>query len=163
MTRPPNHASRSHRQTAVERLLAVIKALGNLGLLVTTCFALISCNQSSDTEAAKKLVGTWTMSSQLTNGVCLKSTTAVAQSGSYVSRQTIAYDNGPSTNYTIEGVYQVQDGFVIDTVKKHSNANFTVPCIFRGRILTLTGKEWAIQNETPGTKNEKVVMRKDSP
>jgi hypothetical protein len=140
-----------------------MNTFNRLCFLVTVCLALTSCKQSADRQAAKKLAGTWTVSSQLTNGVWFKSTTAVAQSGIYVCRQTIAYDDGPSTNYTIEGVYRVKDGFVIDTVTKHSKSNFPVPCVFRGRILALTDKELAIQNETAGTKSEKIVMRKDGP
>jgi hypothetical protein len=126
-------------------------------IILAAGFALLSCKQNEDLRAQGKLAGTWLFHTNTTQGVDLTYTITVAPDGSFVCRQaqTVGQE---STNYTLEGVYRVKDGVVIETVTKHSHPGYVVPSVVRGRLIKLDAHEWVVQNET--NKEQQSVMRR---
>jgi hypothetical protein len=85
-----------------------------------------------------------------------------ADSNHFTSVATIASDGSYTARYTnvgpawvnegfIEGTQQIKDGYLIDTMTKHSNTNAVLPVILRARIIQFDDHQLVLQWEKMGT------------
>jgi hypothetical protein len=118
-------------------------------LLATACR---QHKDSADETMQKQLAGTWTWEAKYAGGVDSEHTITVNPNGSYALTINIpTRTNGPRT-VNIEGTFHVEDGFLVDTMTKHSETNAPVPSTNRARIVRLDGREMALDYEKlPGS------------
>ena len=64
--------------------------------------------------------------------------------------------------FEIEGTLEVRDGFVIDTMTKHSQTNAPVPVTNRQRIVRMDSREMVL-NSPHSWETNLLVFRKISP
>jgi hypothetical protein len=92
--------------------------------VLTLSLFLAGCSHRSDAKIRKSLPGTWNVD---VAGDGTRSTFTIATNGDFVCR----------TGHGVElsGSFQVQGGFLIETVTKSSQTNAHLPFVSRARIL----------------------------
>jgi hypothetical protein len=114
-------------------------------LLIAVCFLLSSCDRS-DARLHAKLQGTWILDRTRPDG-SIHTRTVIHSDGAYTC-QTVARDNSNHVyKFELEGTFETRDGYLIDTVRKHTDTNFPVPTVFRARIISMTDRELVIHDE----------------
>ena len=117
--------------------------------LLAVCLLLIGCGRNSGLRPAPSSQGTWQLDRAGTGmnlGVQLHTTTMVDSDGRY-SCETVATGSNRVVRFTLEGTWQIKDGYLIDTVTRHSDTNIAVPWTNRARIVRITDQELAIHDE----------------
>ena len=113
-------------------------------LLVTACSR---HEDSADDKIRKKLLGTWVLEARYEGGSDMRSTVTIAPDGSYACTLDLpGRTNGPRT-ISMEGTFRVEDGFLIDTVTKHSQTNAKWPNTSRSRIVRIDDRELVLEYE----------------
>jgi hypothetical protein len=107
---------------------------------------------SRDAKIRKNLPGIWVVNW----GKNHRSTSTISPDGSYVCQITGSSDG---TVVTVEGTFQVRDGFLIDTMTKSSQTTTHVPNVSRGQIIRADAHEMAISFDGG---NGESVFRKDT-
>ena len=126
-----------------------MSTLSKLTCLCAVSLLLTCCSHKRARQPVSKLEGTWLLDRVGTGvnlGVTLHTATTVDSLGRY-SCATTATSSNRVTRFTLEGTWQVKDGYLIDTLTKHSDPTFVVPWTVRARIVRLTDQELAIHDE----------------
>lgn len=76
--------------------------------------------------------------------------------GRYVCSGSVTSTN-VARPFMIRGTMKIEDGFVVDTMTKHSNTNATLPQTSRGKIIRQTDRELVARWE--GTEVDIVIRR----
>jgi hypothetical protein len=119
--------------------------------------ALASCSQQ-DAGPQAAIAGTWLFAKDMPDGGQMQSTTRVAANGHYVSHLQTLSSNRISRMVTFEGIFEVKDGCLIDTITKDSQTNAApVPRTDRARIIRMDDREMVVRYQG---KDEEVVFRK---
>src|SRR5437899_756115 len=106
-----------------------------LGLLLSACTQQLS----EDAKRQKQLRGTW---SSPWGGGSITNITTVSADGHY-SRVAVASNGGELAR--LQGVLKVQDGYLVDTMTKHSDTNVPLPHTSRGAIIRAGDREWVLR------------------
>jgi hypothetical protein len=109
----------------------------------------VGCSPKTGNQLTPSLQGTWLLDrvgEGINAGVTLHTTTKVDSDGRYAC-ETVATNPNRAVRFSLEGVWQIKDGYLDDTVIKHSDTNFTVPATFRARIVRFTDHELEIYDE----------------
>jgi hypothetical protein len=102
-----------------------------LVLLLTACRRREDSQLPSDDEMRKKLPGIWLFEAKFADGSIIHGTTTISPDGSSLTGMEIpGRTNGPRI-ISMEGTFQVKDGFLIETPTKYSDTNVPVPGISR--------------------------------
>ena len=87
-------------------------------------------------QGGAKLEGTWLLDSVRPDGVAIHSVIRVSSEGRHTC-QTSAYTNSVlAFTVTSEGTFQIQDGYVVEAITKHSEPTVSVPWTNRARIVS---------------------------
>ena len=117
------------------RQFAILSALAVL---------LSSCRHPS----GAKLEGTWLLDGVSPDGVTFHSVIKVSPDGRH-SCQTSAYTNSAlAYTVTTEGTLQIEDGYLIETITKHSGHHVSVPRTDRARIITFDKRKIVARGDT---------------
>ena len=101
--------------------------LGVLSVLVSSC----------RNPGGAKLEGTWLLDSVRPDGVTFHSVVEVSSDGRHIC-ETRAFTNSMlAYTVTSEGTIQIKDGYLIETITKHSEPHVSVPWTNRARIVSL--------------------------
>jgi hypothetical protein len=125
-------------------------AITFLGLAVI----LVGCHRhdepkppTEDARLQQKLIGIWSLhidkdtgGQTYAGGQTFDSSLTVASNGAYAAELTTAGSLGVR-KFKIEGTMEIKDGFLIDTMLKHSNTNFTHSSVSRARIIRFDDNE----------------------
>ena len=109
----------------------------------------VGCSPKTGNQSTPSLQGTWLLDRPgegINAGVTLHTTTKVDSEGRYTC-ETVATNSKRAVRFSLEGVWQIKDGYLVDTVIKHSDTNFTVPVTFRARIAHFSDHELEIYDE----------------
>jgi hypothetical protein len=122
-------------------------------------FAAVTNAFPSDTVVQQKMMGTWWHSQPSFSPASFHLfMITVASNGDTVSRSTFRVGDGNRTN-TLEGRWEVRDGFLIETITKTSSpAGAPLPYSFTNRLLRVTERELVYRESAQG--NAVVMWRK---
>lgn len=102
---------------------------------------------ASDAELNARLPGTWIFE-QDWRVSHFRSVTTVASNGSYVCQATVTKSNSAPTTLSLQGTWQVKDGFLVDTITNDSDKTVPLPYTKSARILRADAGELVV--DTPG-------------
>ena len=121
-------------------------------MCIASVFA--SHQQLTDDEIRKSVVGTWMVDNRLTNGVAIKGDVTILSNGSFVSKTTLVFgDKKQKDGY--EGTWQVENGYLIETITNSYTKLHLVGKITRDKIIHVD--DFAISYQT---ENGKTIVRK---
>jgi hypothetical protein len=113
-----------------------------------------SQSHPTDDEIRQRIVGTWLVDTRLSNGNSIIGTEAILVSGIITSKATLTIgDNKEELEFT--GIWQVKDGYLIETVKKSNTERIPVGKITRDKVITLDDKVYVFQTESGRTVTRK--------
>jgi hypothetical protein len=126
--------------------------------LLSVALLLVGCGREKTSTAASRFpVGTWVCEFDYPNGSHFKSTTVVSSGGRYLCHGTSTGTNNISRSFELEGSWEIRDGFLIDTMTKHSQTNAPVPTTSRAQIIRRSDSELVTKWE--GMENESVLRK----
>ena len=105
-------------------------------LLLALAAVLAGCKRPVSALSA----GTWKCEQAYPSGGRFQSTVILDSQGHYVCNGSITTSNGVRP-FTIEGTMKVDDGFIVDTMTKHTNTNAPLPHTWRAKIIRLSEDE----------------------
>lgn len=108
-------------------------------LLLVLTATLAGCKRQQD-SASSLSAGTWTCELDYPNGGHFQSTAILDSTGRYVCNGSVTSTNGVRT-FTIQGTMKIEDGFIVDTMTKHSNTNAPLPHPSRAKIIRRSERE----------------------
>ena len=129
--------------------------------ILTLCLLLLACTDrdaapppplapllpiASDAELNGRLPGTWIFERDL-RVIHFRSVTTVASNGSYVSQITVTKSNSTPDTLSLQGTWQVKDGFLVDTITNDSDKTVRLPYTKSERILRADERELVV--DTP--------------
>ena len=89
-----------------------------------------------------KLTGTWSLDRVRSDGVAIHTAITIASDGKYSARTTSTVTNSSAAaTVTLEGTFEIKDGYLMDTVTRHDVPTFQVPTTFRARIIRFDEQE----------------------
>ena len=106
-------------------------------------FGVTACGRDPDARLQKQIVGTWALTSLDSYGGGLTNTVTVARDGRYDCRIV----SGSGRLFYVQGLFQVQQGFLVDTMTNSSNTNAPLPEVFRARIIRVDDHEMLLLRE----------------
>ena len=113
-------------------------------ILVLSLF-LTACSHRSDAKIRENLPGTWSVDLAAEGR---RSTFTIATNGDFVCRT--------SQGAELSGSFQVEDGFLVETVAKSSQTNAHLPFVSRWQILQSDANQMVVTDD--GT--NKFVLKK---
>jgi hypothetical protein len=106
-----------------------------------------------------KFEGSWVLDRTRPDGLKIHSVTTIAPDGKY-STQTTAFTNSVlAFAVKSEGTFEIKEGYLIDTMTKHSEPTVPLPSVFRARIIRFDGRELVARDDANAAD---VVFRKES-
>jgi hypothetical protein len=115
---------------------------------------------NSEAELQQQLSGTWKVERDFTNGGLFQSTVMVASNGIYVCDATNFGSKGVRPVH-IEGTWEIKDGFLIDTMTKHSHTNARLPFVSSEKIIHFSTNELVVQYEYGPSNYIEAVFKKE--
>jgi hypothetical protein len=101
---------------------------------------LLGCHKQN-TTVHNSLAGTWLFETNYPDGRKFESTITVGANGTYFGHINSLGHSNNFREFDIEGTWQIKDGFLIDTLTKHSQTNAKVPMVTRTRIVRSSDQE----------------------
>ena len=106
-----------------------------------------------------KFEGTWVLDRVRPDGVKIHSVSKIAPDGKYLT-QTSAFTNSVlAFAVKSEGTFEINDGYLIDTMTKHSEPTVPLPSVFRARIIRFDERELVAHDDA---NSADVVFRKET-
>jgi hypothetical protein len=100
----------------------------------------------SELEFQQRLVGTWELLWESTNGSAFESSVTVTSNGNYIC-DAPSFSPTSYKLFHIEGSWVMSNDFIIDTALKHSNTNARLPMITCEKIIRFDTNELVLQFE----------------
>lgn len=118
----------------------------------------------SEFELQQRLVGKWSCSKDYTNelstnGTTFESSVTVASNGTYVGDLS-EYNPTHLKSWHIEGTWKINNGFLIDTITKHSSTNAILPIEERAKIIRFDTNELILQWELSKSNFEESIFHR---
>jgi hypothetical protein len=114
----------------------------------TMMLLLTGCTRHGDAAVRTILPGTWTVTGDSSELGHFKSMITVDRSGDYVSQVIFQGQwDGVTRTSNLAGTFEVRDGILIDTMRKHSNTNAVLPRISRAHIVRFDERELVLKEE----------------
>lgn len=114
----------------------------------------------SDTEIRLRIVGIWIVDFKSFNDTAMSGSTSISGDGIF-STIAVIVKGKQKANLIYEGVWEVKDGFLIETVNKSSNPQI-VPLgkVTRDYVIRLDENEFVYRTEDGKIKTRKRIMNK---
>ncbi len=111
-----------------------------IALLFLVLIATVAGCKHEQRFASSLSAGTWACELDYPSGGHYQSTMMLDSEGHYVCHGSVANTNGAQV-FTIEGTMKIEEGFVVDTMTKHSNPNASLPHTSRAKIIRQSERE----------------------
>lgn len=109
--------------------------------------AFASHEQLTDDGIRQKVVGTWIVDRQSSNGLSIEGTVKILSDGSFVSKATLILGEKKQED-GYEGTWQVMSGYLIETITKTSSKIHRVGKITRDKIIHVDNSELSYLTES---------------
>lgn len=128
--------------------------------LVSLLFILPGCGRRSDAQFDQRFSGTWAANWKSPAGSTFASTTTLNVNGNYSAQILVDGAQGKRT-VDEQGVVQVRDGVLIDTMTNYCKTNLASPIATRGRIVRFDARELVVNWEpNDGISTNDAVFRR---
>ena len=108
-------------------------------LLLVSTVMLAGCKREQGSSSPLS-AGTWACELDYPSGGHYHSTITLDSEGRYVCNGSVTSTNGIRT-FTVAGIMKMEEGFVVDTMTKHSNTNAKLPYTSRAKIIRQSERE----------------------
>ena len=114
---------------------------------------LLGCHRQNAT-VHNNLTGTWLFETNYSDGRKFESTTTIGSNGTYFCHINSLGRSNIFKEFDLEGTLQIQDGFLIDTMTKHSGqTNVNLHSVTREQIIRFSDHELVVKFEEYANQN----------
>jgi hypothetical protein len=135
----------------IEQLVKVATLMFGFSLLLT------GCDRQGDARLRSEIAGTWAMARRHPDGSSVSNTVTISRSGRYVSQATMRDPYGSIRTTRCEGIVEIKDGVVTDTMTKDSNTNALLPVSSPMRIVRIDERQLVLAWNFP---TNEVIFRR---
>jgi hypothetical protein len=114
-----------------------MKPISRVLVLLVAAVCAFGCRSTKTSP----LHGTWLLKRHALDGLNLSSTITIQKTGSYQCETHYFTNSTPLFTTSMEGAFQIQEGYLVDTVTKHSEPTVTVPWVIKAKIVRFEGDE----------------------
>jgi len=133
-------------------------------LLIFFILSVASCSkQNQDANLQKKLTGNWVLESAPFSTNKFQSRFTVDPHGNYMAHCSQMTVSNTVLVFEIEGIYQVKNGYLIDTMIDNSMVRYktNLPHFMTNSIVQLTSRQLIMEIETGPNEKGEVTFRKE--
>lgn len=105
------------------------------------------CGRDADAQARNELVGTWVLRGNYEGGIPFISTITVGNTGNYSCRIVTYSESGSERVVDLGGIFQIEHGFLVDTMTTNSNTSAGLPTTTRAQIVRMDKHEMTLRWE----------------
>lgn len=140
----------------------------SLALSLVTIAFLAGCKRTAesqpsrtDSDLQQMLVGRWLFLTNSLGASNFGSTVVVSSNGNYVADLS-KFSQTHYKQHHLEGTWKIENGFLVDTILKHSDTNAHLPIVSKDKVLRLSSNELVIRHEwTPSNFLDSVFEREN--
>jgi len=101
----------------------------------------------TDADIRQKIVGLWGINFTYPDGYSVYGSVTISSDGTFRGK-TIIWDHEPKGSLTVEGAWEVRDGFIIETVTNSSDPSLAeVVKVTKDAVISLDDKQFVYSNE----------------